>query len=142
VNNDGKIPPGKAADADSLSSLALAFVGDAVFDLFVRTMLVGSGKKVRDLHRDAIRFVKASAQADILKKIEGFLTDKEKDIVRTARNAKVNTVPKNADIMDYHYSTGFEALVGYLYLTKQNERLNKILAASFSLAYPKSDAKG
>lgn len=136
------MPPGKAVDADSLSSLALAFVGDAVFNLFVRTMLVGSGKKVRDLHRDAIRFVKASAQAYTLKKIEGFLTDKEKDIVRIARNTKVNTVPKNADIMDYHYSTGFEALLGYLYLTKQNERLNKILTASFSLAYPKSDTGG
>lgn len=127
-------PPGGGKDANSLSSLALAFVGDAVFNLFIRTMLVGSGKKVRDLHRDAVRFVKASAQAEILKKIEGYLTDKEKDIVRIARNAKVNTVPKNADIMDYHYSTGFEALLGYLYLTKQNERLNKILMASFELA--------
>lgn len=143
MNNDGEIPGRKAVDADSLSSLALAFVGDAVFNLFIRTMLVGSGKKVRDLHRDAVRFVKASAQAGILKKIEGFLTEKEKDVVRIARNTKVNTVPKNADIMDYHYSTGFEALLGYLYLTGQNERLNKILIASFSLiAFPeKSDKK-
>ncbi|MDI3481098.1 MAG: mini-ribonuclease [Tepidanaerobacteraceae bacterium] len=133
MNNTDETRPKTAADVDSLSSLALAFVGDAVFNLFIRTMLVGSGKKVRDLHREAVRYVKASAQAEILKKIEGFLTEKEKNVVRTARNAKVNTVPKNADIMDYHYSTGFEALLGYLYLTGQNERLNKVLMASFSL---------
>lgn len=118
-------------DADSLSSLALAFVGDAVFNLFIRTMLVGSGKKVKALHVDATKYVKASAQAQILRKIEEKLTDKEKDIVRTARNAKVNTVPKHADIMDYHYSTGFEALLGYLYLTGQNKRLEEILMTSF-----------
>jgi ribonuclease-3 family protein len=141
--NNGR--PG--VDADGLSSLALAFVGDAVFNLFVRTMLVGSGKKVRDLHRDAVNFVRASAQAGILRKIERYLTDREKDIVRVARNAKVNTVPKNAAIMDYHYSTGFEALLGYLYLTGQNERLNKILMASYELARtqdlpPKFTGKG
>ena len=121
----------KKIDADSLSSLALAFVGDAVFNLFVRTMLVGSGKKVKELHIDATKYVKASAQAQILRKLEDKLTDKEKHIVRTARNAKVNTVPKNADIMDYHYSTGFEALLGYLYLTGQKERLDEILMAAF-----------
>jgi ribonuclease-3 family protein len=118
---------------NSLSSLALAFVGDAVFNLFIRTMLVGSGKKVKGLHKDSVKFVKASAQAEIIKKIEGFLSDKERSIFKTARNTKVNTIPKNADIMDYHYSTGFEALLGYLYLTGQNERLNKILIASYEL---------
>ncbi len=118
---------------NSLSSLALAFVGDAVFNLFIRTMLVGSGKKVKDLHEESVKFVKASAQAEIIKKIEGFLSDEERSIFKTARNTKVNTVPKNADITDYHYSTGFEALLGYLYLTGQNERLNKILIASYEL---------
>jgi ribonuclease-3 family protein len=131
--NDKKSNGKPGVDADGLSSLALAFVGDAVFNLFVRTMLVGSGKKVRDLHKDAVNFVRASAQAGILRKIERYLDDREKDIVRVARNTKVNTVPKNADIMDYHYSTGFEALLGYLYLTGQNERLNKILMASYEL---------
>lgn len=143
MNDDSKSSGNRAVGADSLSSLALAFVGDAVFNLFVRTMLVGSGKKVRDLHREAIKFVKASAQADILRKIDAYLTDAEKNIVRIARNAKVNTVPKNADIMDYHYSTGFEALLGYLYLTGQNERLNRILMASFNLVSPSiSDTGG
>lgn len=120
-------------DADSLSALALAFVGDSIFDLFIRTMLVGSGKKVRDLHREAVRYVKASAQAAILKELEPKLTPKERDIVRNARNAKVNTVPKHADIMDYHYSTAFEALLGYLYLTGRNQRLHEILLMAYNI---------
>ena len=123
-------------DVDSLSSLALAFVGDAVFSLFIRTMLIKEGKKVKDLHKEAVHFVKASAQANIIRELETYLTQKERDIVRRARNAKVNTVPKNADVIDYHYSTGFEALLGYLYLSGHNERLNKILAASFKLDLP------
>ncbi|MGI5858982.1 MAG: Mini-ribonuclease 3 [Tepidanaerobacteraceae bacterium] len=116
-----------------MSALALAFVGDSVFDLFIRTMLVGSGKKVRDLHREAVRYVKASGQAAILKGLESELTPKERYVVRNARNAKVNTVPKNADIMDYHYSTAFEALLGYLYLSGQNERLNEILLMAYNI---------
>ncbi|MCG0275930.1 MAG: ribonuclease III [Thermosediminibacteraceae bacterium] len=129
----------KKYDVSTLSSLALAFVGDAVFNLFIRTMLVGSGKKVKDLHLEAVKYVRASAQAEALKKIEKYLTPEEKDVVRKARNAKVNSVPKNADIMDYHYSTGFEALLGYLYLTGRNERLNKILMASFKLVNSEQD---
>jgi ribonuclease-3 family protein len=125
-NIDGKL------DANSLSALALAFVGDSVFDLFIRTMLVGSGKKVRDLHKEAVGYVKASAQAAILKALEPKLTSEEKDIVRNARNAKVNTIPKHADIMEYHYSTAFEALLGYLYLTGQNRRLNEILLLAYN----------
>ncbi|MGB9840616.1 Mini-ribonuclease 3 [Thermovenabulum sp.] len=118
---------------EDISSLALAFVGDAVFNLFIRTMVIRTKKKVRDLHVEAIKYVKASAQAEILKKIEAFLTPEEKEVVRKARNAKVNTVPKNATLADYHMSTGFEALLGYLYLSGQNERLNKILLASYEI---------
>jgi len=120
-------------DVDSLSALALAFVGDSIFDLFIRTKLVGSGKKVRDLHREAVSFVKASAQANILKELEPELSSKEKDIVRNARNAKVNTVPKHADIMDYHYSTAFEALLGYLYLSGDINRLREILHMAYDI---------
>jgi len=129
INVEGE----RKLSASELSSLALAFVGDAVYNLFIRTMVVGSGKKVKDLHLEAVKYVRASAQAEALKKIEKYLTPEERHIVRMARNAKVNTVPKNADIMDYHYSTGFEALLGYLYLSGKNDRLNKILMASFEL---------
>lgn len=123
--NENKLSP------DELSALALAFVGDGVFDLFIRTKIVSSGKKVRDLHKEAVDYVKASAQAEILKALEPELTPRESDIVRNARNAKVNTVPKHADIMDYHYSTAFEALLGYLFLSGQMERLHKILNMAF-----------
>jgi len=102
-----------------------------VFDLFIRTTLVGSGKKVGDLHKEAVSFVKASAQADILKRLEPELDSKEKDIVRNARNAKVNTVPKHADIMDYHYSTAFEALLGYHYLAGNTKRLRELLQLAY-----------
>lgn len=118
-------------DVDSLSALALAYVGDSVFDLFIRSKLVGSGKKVRDLHREAVSFVKASAQADILKELEPELSSKERHIVKNARNAKVNSVPKNADIIDYHYSTAFEALLGYLYLSGDTKRLSEILHMAY-----------
>lgn len=116
-----------------MSALALAFVGDSVFDLFIRTNLVGSGKKVGDLHKEAVSFVKASAQAGILKELEPELNSKEKDIVRNARNAKVNTIPKHADIMDYHYSTAFEALLGYLYLSGNTKRLHEILHMAYNI---------
>jgi len=118
---------------EDISSLALAFVGDAVFNLFIRTMVIKTKKKVRDLHVESIKYVKASAQAEILKKLEAFLTPEEREVVRKARNAKVNTVPKNATLADYHMSTGFEALLGYLYLSGQNDRLNKILLASYEV---------
>lgn len=132
---------GVKTDVSSLSALALAFVGDSVFDLFIRTMLVGSGKKVRDLHREAVGYVKASAQAAILERLEPELTQEERDIVRNARNAKVNTVPKHADIMDYHYSTAFEALLGYLYLMGQNRRLNDILLMAYNIGSSDSEIK-
>lgn len=125
-----------SVDTDALSSLALAYVGDAVFELFVRTQVVGTGKKVRDLHQETTAFVKASAQAQILRQLEPELTEKERAVARTARNAKVNTVPKNAKVMDYHYSTGFEALLGYLYLSDQTERLEELLKASYHVIAP------
>lgn len=120
-------------EALTLSPLALAFVGDAVFELFIRTKLAVSRKRVGDLHKESVKFVKASAQADILRNLEKFLTQEEIDIVRNARNTKVNSIPKNADIADYHYSTGYEALLGFLYLTGERERLDTILMASYEL---------
>ena len=83
--------------------------------------------KPHKLHIESIKYVKAKAQADILKRIETSLTDEEKDIVRRARNAENHHLPKNADPADYMYSTAFEGLIGFLYLTKKDERLKEIL---------------
>ena len=115
-------------DVNMLSPLTWAYVGDAVYELYIRTNLVNNTKlKPHKLHIESIKYVKAKAQADLLKKIENILSDSEKDIVRRARNAENHHLPKNAETADYMYSTAFEGLIGYLYLTKQDERLQEIL---------------
>ena len=111
-----------------LSPLVWAYIGDGVYELFIRTYLVNhSNAKPHKLHIDSIKYVKAEAQAKILEKINDNLTDDEKDIVRRGRNTENHHLPKNANIADYSHSTGFEALLGFLYLTKQDERLEEIL---------------
>lgn len=115
-------------DVNMLSPLTWAYVGDAVYELYIRTNLVNNTKlKPHKLHIESIKYVKAKAQAEILKRIESDLTDEEKDIVRRARNAENHHLPKNADPADYMYSTAFEGLIGFLYLTKKDERLKEIL---------------
>lgn len=112
--------------------LVLAFLGDSVFELFVRSKLLeGRYRDAHDLHVKAVRYVKASAQAEILRSIEELLSEREKAVVRFGRNAHANTVPKNAEIGDYHAATGFEALLGYLKLSGQEERLSFLLEKSF-----------
>lgn len=115
-------------DINLLSPLTWAYVGDAVYELYIRTNLVNNTKlKPHKLHVESIKYVKAQAQAEILKKLMDQLTENEKDIVRRARNAENHHLPKNADPQDYMYSTAFEGLIGFLYLTKQDERLKEIL---------------
>jgi len=115
-------------DINLLSPLTWAYVGDAVYELYIRTNLVNNTKlKPHKLHIESIKYVRAKAQADILKKIMNDLTEEEKGIVRRARNAENHHLPKNADPQDYMYSTAFEGLVGYLYLSKKDERLKEIL---------------
>ena len=118
-------------DVNLLSPLTWAYVGDAVYELYVRTNLVNKTKlKPHKLHIESIKYVKAKAQADILKEIMDKLTDDEKEIVRRARNAENHHLPKNAEPEDYMYSTAFEGLIGYLYLCKKDERLKEILEMS------------
>lgn len=114
-------------DINLLSPLTWAYVGDSVYELLIRTHLVNKTKlKPHSLHVEAIKFVKAKSQADILKRLGDYLTDKEKDIIRRGRNAQNHHLPKNANVEEYMYSTAFEALIGYLYLTKKDERLKEI----------------
>jgi ribonuclease-3 family protein len=111
-----------------LSPLVWAYVGDSVYELFIRTKLIEkSNAKPHKLHIEAIKYVKAKSQADILKKIDEKLTEEEKDIVRRGRNTENHHVAKNSNVADYSQSTAFEALIGYLYLTKQDKRLEQIL---------------
>ena len=115
-------------DVKMLSPLVWAYIGDSVYELFIRTKLVNSSNaKPHKLHIESIKYVKAKAQADILSKIENKLTEEEKDIIRRGRNTENHHVAKNSNVADYSRATAFEALIGYLYLTKQDERLMEIL---------------
>lgn len=111
-------------DLRSLSPLALAFIGDAVFEVLVRERLVCQGSRpVNDLHRASVRQVCAGAQAGYMEKLLPLLTPEESDIFRRGRNAHTNHVPKNSDVAGYHAATGFECLFGYLYLNGRTDRL-------------------
>jgi ribonuclease-3 family protein len=115
-------------DVNILSPLTWAYVGDGVYELFIRCHLVNNSKlKPHKLHVESINFVKAKAQADILKSILNDLTEEEQDIVRRGRNAENHHLPKNADPEDYMYATAFEGLIGYLFLSRRDERLKEIL---------------
>lgn len=118
----------KIEDVKMLSPLVWAYVGDSVYEMFIRTSLVNnSNAKPHKLHIESIKYVKASAQCEALRKIENILTDEEKDIVRRGRNSQNHHVAKNSNVIEYSYATAFEALIGYLYLTKQDKRLEEIL---------------
>ncbi len=111
-----------------LPPLTWAYVGDGVYELYIRTKLINeTNMKPHALHIESIKYVKAQAQAEILKKIYDKLTEEEKDIVRRGRNTESHHTAKNASVEEYMYATAFESLIGYLYLTKQDERLEKIL---------------
>lgn len=117
------------AEVNMMPPLVWAYVGDSVYELYIRTKLVNLTKlNPHKLHIESIKYVKAVAQAKILKEIYDKLTNEEQDIVRRARNAENHHLPKNASSRDYMYSTAFEGLIGYLYLTKQDKRLKEILA--------------
>ena len=112
---------------EQLPALTLAYIGDAVYELYVRTHLLEQSHKVHSLHRLAINRVNNNTQSDLLAKVESELTEEEMAIVRRGRNAKGVQVPKNAHVQTYHRSTGMEALIGYLYLKGNEERLMWLL---------------
>lgn len=120
----GSMPEDKARE---LSPLTLAFVGDAVYSLYVRTSLASKGGPVRQMHYDAIGKVKAAAQSKAGEALQALLSEEEKRIYLRGRNAKSANVPKHADVGEYHSATAFETLLGYLYLTGKQERLAIIL---------------
>ena len=119
-------------EARQLNPLQLAIVGDAVYEIFIRNYVLSNNTSLSALkiHKEAIKFVKAKSQSTIMHQIEENLTEEEEYIYKRGRNAKSATVPKNADVRDYRMATGFEALVGYLYLVGNRERLNYVLKMS------------
>lgn len=127
-------------NANQLNSLALAYVGDAVYEIYVRRHLLQSGKvKPNHLHREGTKYVSAKAQCQVLFRMmdENLLSEEELAVVMRGRNAKSGTVPKNTDVQTYHYSTAFEALMGFLYLTENKERLEELIVKSFEFVEEK-----
>ena len=115
-------------EVNLMSPLTWAYIGDCVYELYIRTKLVNeTNLKPHNLHVEAIKYVKAKAQAELLEKIMDKLTEEEQDIVRRTRNTQNHHLPKNSNVTEYMYATAFEGLIGYLYLTKQEERIKEIL---------------
>lgn len=118
----------KDVDIRTYSPLVLAYIGDGIFDIVIRTIVVGKGNtKAGALHNRTSQIVKAHTQAEMIEKILPFLTEEEEGIYRRGRNAKSPTMAKNATMSDYRKATGFEALMGYLYLKDEFERLVELI---------------
>lgn len=117
-------------DVNLINGIALAFEGDAVYSMYIRRHLIFQGlTKPNQLHREATKYVSAKAQANLISLMleEGILTEKEEDIYKRGRNANSHTKAKNADIVTYRMSTGFEAVMGYLHMTRAIERLEELI---------------
>lgn len=131
-------------DVKQLNSLALAYMGDAVFEVYVRNQLLQSGTvRPHQLHKTATNYVSAKAQAEIIHYFldEKLLSDEETAVVMRGRNAKSGSVPKNTDVVTYRYGTAFEALMGYLYLLKKEERLQELMSTAFRFINEKKGGK-
>ncbi len=124
----------KNPDPRGYSPLALAYIGDTLFDLYIRTRILEQGnRRVTDMHRLAVGYVRAESQAEMARFLEAEVLDPEEtDVFKWGRNAKVNTHPKWASLLDYHLATGFETLLGYLYLDGRQERLEEILDRAYA----------
>ncbi|QCX33814.1 Mini-ribonuclease 3 [Caloramator sp. E03] len=115
-------------DVRMMNPLVWAYIGDSVYEVYVRSYIISKGGKTSfALHRESIKYVKASSQSDILETIYDKLTEEEKNIIRRGRNTKTYHVPKNASIIDYKRATALEALIGYLYLLKRYDRIDEIM---------------
>ena len=123
--------PMEEVRARMLNPLQLAYVGDSVWELLVRSRIIYKGRSARHVHKDAVACVNARAQAEALRRIDALLTVPEADIARRGRNAHAHhAAPKNQDAADYRAATALEALIGYLYLTGQEERLLELFKQS------------
>lgn len=120
----------KDSDVRQMKSLALAYIGDAIYEVYVRELLLERGTiKPNQLHQEAIRYVSGKSQAKvILHWLDGnLLTEEESKVVIRGRNAKSGSTPKNINVQTYRYSTAFEALIGYHYLLKNEQRLQELM---------------
>ena len=123
------MPGMKDPDVKSFSPLALAFIGDCVFDLIIKSLVVSRGnRQVHKLHEETSHYVQASSQSFMMRAIQEHLTQEEHAVYRRGRNTRSVTPAKNQSITDYRRATGFEALIGYLYLSREYERLTELVS--------------
>ncbi len=126
-------PPSRPARL--IPPIALAYIGDAVYEVAVRQYLLSKANmRPNHLHRSATKLVSAKAQSRILTSIEAALTEEELDVVRQGRNAKSGSVPKNADVLEYRHATAFECLIGYLYSSSQHHRMIELIGLGIEQA--------
>ena len=124
----------KDLDVREYNIKTLAYIGDAVYELYIREYLVKNSRETANiLHRKSIKYVSAKAQEYIVNYLYYILTEEEINVYKRGRNADANTVPKNTDINIYKKATGFECMVGYLYITKQKKRLDDLMRESIRL---------
>lgn len=137
-----KIPGMKQIDPKQCSPLVLAYVGDCVFDLIVKTMVVGRGNRpVHRLHEETSRYVQASAQSYMMRFMQEHLNEEEHAVYRRGRNARSVSPAKNQSITDYRRATGFEALIGHLYLSEEYERLTELVTIGLEAMEEKFDTE-
>lgn len=121
-------------DVRSYSPLTLAYIGDGVYDLVIRTLVVErANRPPNELHKLTSAYVKAEMQAKMIVALKDELTEEEAQVFKRGRNAKPYTTAKNATRADYHKATGFEAVMGYLYLTGQNQRMLELIRSGLEL---------
>ena len=125
----------KEQDVRAYSPLTLAYIGDAIYDLIIRSVVVErANRSANDLHKKTVRYVKAETQSAMIMALQEELTEEEMAVYKRGRNAKSHTTAKNASMSDYRKATGFEALMGYLYLTGQTDRLLYLVKKGIELA--------
>ena len=125
-----KIVVVKKMDVETINVITLAYLGDAIYELYVRKYLIEKGiAKVDDLQKKAVRYVSSKSQSKIVNylTVNNILTDREQEIIKRGRNYKRDSHPRNTDIITYKISTGFEALLGYLYLNNEITRIEEII---------------
>lgn len=129
------------AEVKMMAPLVLAYMGDAIYEVYIRSYLISKRNvSVNELHKEATSYVKAKSQAEIVHALEEKLTEDEWAVIKKGRNQKSSSVPKNANLSDYKYATGFEALVGYLFYTGRLERLCEILNMAINTIKENNDS--
>lgn len=129
-------------NVDLINVITLAYLGDSIYEVYIRDYLIKKGiAKVEDLQKEAVKYVSAKSQAKILSYLmdNNLLTESELDVVKRGRNYKRTSHPKNTDIITYKMSSGFEAMIGYLYLTDKKDRLDDIMNYILGGSYEKEN---